>query len=187
MTFLDANTGWVTGTRPVGGEVYLFVTHDGGISWEQQSIPLPAGYETYQYMPQAPIFFGTDGFLPLMVYLSGTINFTFYTTQDGGTTWTGDPTNANKVIMPGSYAFADALNGWSWDGGTTLYYTTDGAQTWGGMSTSLDLSGRLTQIVFVPGPAGQFTGWALTNVDDAVHSQLYRTTDNGGTWLQLIP
>jgi photosystem II stability/assembly factor-like uncharacterized protein len=187
MTFLDANTGWVTGTRPVDGEVYLFVTHDGGASWSQQSIPLPAGYESYQYMPQAPVFFGKDGFLPLVINLSITTDFTFYTTHDGGTTWTGDPKNAKSVVMPGSYAFADALHGWCWNGGTNLYSTADGAQTWGEMLISLDLNGQLSQIEFVPGAANQFIGWALTSVDDAGHSQLYKTTDNGITWTPLIP
>lgn len=187
MTFLDANTGWVTGTRPVDGEVYLFVTHDGGASWSQQSIPLPAGYESYQYMPQAPVFFGKDGFLPLVINLSITTDFTFYTTHDGGTTWTGDPKNAKSVVMPGSYAFADALHGWCWDGGTNLYSTADGAQTWGEMLISLDLNGQLSQIEFVPGAANQFIGWALTSVDDAGHNQLYKTTDNGITWTPLIP
>lgn len=187
MTFLDANTGWVTGTRPVDGEVYLFVTHDGGASWSQQSIPLPAGYEYYQYMPQAPVFFGEDGFLPLVINLSITTDFTFYTTHDGGTTWTGDPKNAKSVVTPGSYAFADALHGWCWDGGTNLYSTADGAQTWGEMLISLDLNGQLSQIEFVPGAANQFIGWALTSVDDAGHSQLYKTTDNGITWTPLIP
>jgi photosystem II stability/assembly factor-like uncharacterized protein len=187
MTFMDANTGWVTGTRPVDGEVYLFVTRDGGISWEQQGIPLPAGYDTYMYMPQAPVFFGNDGFLPLTIYLSDTTELTFYTTHDGGTTWTGDPTNANRVIVPGMYSFADALHGWSWNGGTAQFFTSDGGQTWSGMPASLDLSGRLSQIVFVPGSNGQFTGWALTGLDDAGHSQLYKTTDSGGTWNLLFP
>jgi photosystem II stability/assembly factor-like uncharacterized protein len=187
MTFREANNGWVTGTRPVDGEVYLFVTNDGGISWEQQSIPLPPGYGTYQYFPQAPVFFGSDGFLPLMIYLSNTPDFTFYTTHDGGTTWTGDPTNDNSVVTPGRYAFADALHGWCWDGGTTLYSTTDGAQTWTGTLLSLDLTDRLGQIEFVPGTLGQFTGWTLTSVDDAGRSQLYKTSDGGRTWTILIP
>jgi hypothetical protein len=34
---------------------------------------------------------------------------------------------------------------------------------------------------FVPG----FTGWALTQLDNAGHSQLYRTTD-GMNWTPLI-
>lgn len=187
MTFLDANTGWVTGSRPMDGDIYLFVTHDGGISWVQQNIPLPAGYETYQYMLQPPVFFGSDGFLLLMIYLTDTVDFTFYTTQDGGATWSGDPTDTNKVVTPGHYAFADALHAWSWDGGTNLYFTTDGAQTWAGMSTSLDLSGRLSELDFASSATEWFTGWALTNVDDSGHSELYRTIDSGATWNPLIP
>jgi photosystem II stability/assembly factor-like uncharacterized protein len=88
ITYLDANTGWVTGSRPVGGEVYLFVTLDGGASWAAQSIPLPAGYESFQTMPQAPFFFERDGFLPLMITLPDRTELTFYLTEDGGASWT---------------------------------------------------------------------------------------------------
>lgn len=187
MKFMDADTGWVTGTRPMDGDVYLFVTHDGGVSWEQQGIPLPAGYAAYQYMPQKPAFFGGDGFLPLMIYLTNTPLFTFYATQDGGTTWTGNPLNGPQVIMPGFYSFADSLHGWSWNGENNLYFTLDGTKNWAGIATSLDLSGRLAQLLFVPGPSDQFTGWALSSQDANGHSQLYKTTDNGGTWLLLNP
>jgi len=187
MTFLDTNIGWVTGTRPVGGEVYLFVTHDGGVSWEQQSVPLPAGYEAYQYMPQAPVFSESVGFLPLMIYLPDNTSLTFFVTHDGGISWTGDPTNATSIVTPGNYAFADDLHGWSWDGGENLYSTIDGAQTWSKKSANLDLTDRLAQLEFIPGSTGQFIGWALASTDDSGLSQLYKTYDNGSTWTPLIP
>ncbi|MGB8213628.1 MAG: hypothetical protein WCE68_08725 [Anaerolineales bacterium] len=187
MTFLDANTGWVTGSSPAAGDVFLYVTHDGGVSWSQQNVPLPPGYADYQYLPQAPIFFGKDGFLPLTIYLSNTTDLTFYTSQDGGDTWSGDPTDSQKDIQPGLPAFADGLHAWSWDGGTTLYSSADGAQTWTGNQPSLNLSGNLAQLEFVPGPAaGKYAGWALTQVDEAGQSQLYQSTD-GLQWKPLTP
>jgi hypothetical protein len=187
MTFLDANIGWVTGTVPVNGEIYFYNTQNGGLDWAMQTIPLPASFETYLYLPQSPLFFGIDGFLPLTISLSNTTSSTFYVSHDSGATWTGDPANPASLVPPGRYAFADALHGWSWDGTTRVYLTTDGAQTWTSIPSTLDLSQELTQLVFVPGAAGEFTGWALTSVDDAGRTQLYKTIDNGATWIPLIP
>jgi photosystem II stability/assembly factor-like uncharacterized protein len=187
LTFLDANTGWVTGSIAEAGNVFLYATHDGGISWAQQGLSLPIGYEAYRYIPQAPIFFGQDGYLPLTIYESGMTTLTFYVTHDGGATWTGDPTDAARVIMPGYFAFADILHAWSWDGGTTLYSTGDGAQIWNVLPTGLDLSGKLHQVEFVPAGSNRFVGWALTIVDETNHSQLYKTKDNGATWTPVIP
>ncbi len=187
MVFLDANTGWVTGTRPMAGDIYLFATHDGGATWIQQTIPLPAGYDSYQYYPQAPIFIKNEGFLPLMIYLSESTELTFYISRDGGSTWDGIPLDDARMIPPGQFSFADAWRGWSWDGGLKIYFTTDGSQIWTELISSLDLSGRLAQMEFVPGTASRSTGWALTSVDESGHSQLFMTTDNGTTWTLLVP
>jgi photosystem II stability/assembly factor-like uncharacterized protein len=184
MTFVDARTGWVTGSIPMDGNVYLYVTHDGGATWSQQAVPLPPGYESYQYMTNAPIFFGSYGLLPLYVYpTGGNAELTFYVSTDGGASWSGDPRDANRVITPGSFSFSDASNGHSWDGGPNLYVTADGTRTWGGLGTSLDLSGSLAQLDFTDAS----TGWALTGPDSASHSQLYHTTDGGFTWTALLP
>jgi len=187
MTFLDADTGWVTGSRPMPGDVYLFVTHDGGATWAQQGIPLASGYGPDQYVTQAPVFFGSDGFLPLLVYRSDATVLTFYVTHDGGLSWTGDPSNPSATLVPCVVAFADSLHGWCWDGGDALFSTSDGAQTWTETHPDLYLAGRLLQLEFVPRPGGQFTGWALTNVDDTGHSQFYTTADGGLTWTPLVP
>ena len=186
MSFLDASTGWVTGSIPAAGEVYLYVTHDGGVTWSKQSLSLPTAYERYQYVLQAPVFFGKYGFLPLMVHLPDRINLNFFVTHDGGLTWSGNPGEAKKVIKAGLIAFADTQHAWSWDGGPELYSTTDGAETWQTASTSLNISGRLSQLEFVAASTGQFTGWALTRTDEAGHSQLYCSRD-GINWTSLLP
>lgn len=184
MTFVDASNGFITGTRPVDGEIYLYATHDGGTSWAMQALSLPAGYELNQYMPQAPFFFGQDGFLPVIIYFpGGNIEQVFFVTHDGGATWTCDPTNADQVIFPGRYSFSDALTGYSWDGGTTMYFTTNGAQNWGGMGATLDLYESLSRIDFVDA----YTGWALSAQDDTGVSRLFHTIDGGVTWTQLNP
>ena len=187
MKFLDADTGWVTGTRPMAGDIYLFVTLDGGATWKQQTILLPAGYDSYQYYPQAPIFINKEGFQPLMIYLPETTEQTIFISHDGGITWNGNPLIASRIIPPGQVSFGDARHGWSWDGGLKINLTTDGSQTWTELTSSLDLSGRLAQMEFVPGPADQFTGWALSSVDESGHSQLFRTMDNGTTWTLVVP
>jgi photosystem II stability/assembly factor-like uncharacterized protein len=182
MTFRDTQTGWVTGSLPEDGEVYLFLTHNGGITWSHQGLPLPDGYEKYQYLAQPPVFFGMAGFLPLIVYRAGTPDLTFYITQDGGLTWSGNPANPDRVIQPCQSAIAEAHQLWCWDGGTSLYSSRDGAQTWAAGNPGLDLSGNLSRLEFVPGS----TGWALTHLDQNGHSQLYRTND-GLHWMPLIP
>ena len=46
MTFRDTSTGWVNGYIPSPGAAYLYKTTNGGMTWAQQSLALPAGYES---------------------------------------------------------------------------------------------------------------------------------------------
>ena len=187
LTFINANTGWVTGSIPVDGDTYLYITQDSGVSWQQQSLPLPAGYASYRYLLQAPVFFGSDGLLPVTIYLPDAAVLTVYTSQDGGVTWSGDPTDTARVISPsGLPAFADANHGYVWDGGSSIHQSIDGTQKWTAVTTNLDLSGNLAQLDFVASPGIQPVGWALTRSDETGHSRLYHTTD-GLQWTPLIP
>jgi photosystem II stability/assembly factor-like uncharacterized protein len=185
MTFIDADTGWVTGSRPMEGDIYLYVTHDGGRSWVFQAISIPADLANCQFNTYPPIFFGEDGFLPIYInFYSGPVEQVFYITHDGGASWAADPTSASQVVVPaGQYVFADALHGFSWNGGPDIIFTTDGAQTWSGGSTDLDLSDSLWMIDFIDGSMG----WALTGPGDSGMAALYQTLDGGHTWTQLIP
>ncbi len=187
MFFLDAATGWVSGSLPVPGNVYLYVTHDGGVSWTQESLQLPAGDENDLTMAHPPLFFGQAGLLPLTIYLPNSSILAFYSTHDGGLTWSAGSGASTATVPPGRYSFADAVHGWSWDGSNIIFTTTDGGQSWESHTTSLDLFGKLTQIDFVPSPGGTFTGWALSGLDETNHSTLYQTHDNGAAWTVLNP
>jgi photosystem II stability/assembly factor-like uncharacterized protein len=185
MTFRDAATGWVTGSRPMDGDLYLFVTRDGGSSWSQQSLPLPPGDESSQFVTSPPVFFHLAGILPVRIYRPDRpVELTFFWTADGGQTWNGDPRQAGAAIDSSALvSFADAAHAFAWDGSASLFVSQDGALTWEQDPVSLDLYGRLVQVQFVP-PA---TGWALTLVDETGHSSLYQTTDGGLHWSALLP
>ena len=178
MTFLDATHGWVTGSVPKDGYVYLFSTQDGGHSWAHQDASLPAGFETAMTSADAPRFFtSTDGIFHLGMYaaLSATV---FYLTQDGGATWT--PTF--PVNMLGRYAIANLQDVWVWDGGPVMLVSHDSGTTWNLVNTNINVTDMLMQLDFVTAT----TGWALTG-DASSHYSLYKTTDGGATWMVLIP
>ena len=70
---------------------WLYVTHDGGSTWRQQTLPLPQGIPPAQLLIQPPTFFSaTDGLLPVRfsdLTTSKGIATVIYVTHDGGTTW----------------------------------------------------------------------------------------------------
>lgn len=184
MKFQSADTGWVSGSVPVPGNIYLYTTHNGGGGWVQTSLPLPAGYENAMTMAHPPLFFGPDGLFPLTLYLPDSTGLLFYASQDGGGNWSAE---GRTPVASGRYSFADASHGWVWDGAGPISMTSDGGRAWENISPSLSLSGVLNQIQFVLAGSNGYTGWALTGLDESNHSQLFKTTDNGATWMPLIP
>jgi|WetSurMetagenome_2_1015567.scaffolds.fasta_scaffold90812_2 photosystem II stability/assembly factor-like uncharacterized protein len=185
MIFIDKHTGWITGSLPVAGDIYLYMTHDNGFTWAKQDIQLPSGYEDFLYIPHPPIFFGSTGILPLTIIKPDRTELTFYSSTDSGEHWNGNP--ASNSISSGRFTFADALHGWSWNGGGNIYFTKDGAQTWTKTVTNTNLSGKLNQIGFNKTASGEYVGWALSNLDENNQAQLYITSNQGLTWTQKYP
>jgi photosystem II stability/assembly factor-like uncharacterized protein len=179
--FLNASTGWVTGTVMFTNLAWLYVTHDGGSTWHQQTLPPPPGIPPAQLLIQPPTFFSaTDGLLPVKfsdLITSRDIATVIYVTHDGGTTW--HSTMPVSVALSSSH-FLDMQHGWLTDG-TNLFVTSDGGQHWAKLARSTNFK-QVTQLDFV----SESTGWALSS-QSAGSSYLLKTTDGGQTWTQITP
>lgn len=180
LTFIDASRGWIGGNAPIDNFIYLYRTRDGGETWSEASLALPAEYQSAQTGNAAPQFFSqTDGILVVNLILPadpGFVTIVFRTT-DGGETWT--PGAAVPSGRPASFSsFSDGV---AW-GGAQFQVTRDAGQSWTPVASDVDFVASLGSIQF----ASPLIGWALT-VNEASDPALYKTTDGGATWTIIIP
>jgi photosystem II stability/assembly factor-like uncharacterized protein len=179
MRFLDASTGWVTGTVSLSNLAWLYVTHDGGSTWQQQSLLMPQGVPSARLSILSPTFFSAaDGILPITfsnVTTDSDIAIDIYATHDGGRTWQSTaPVSAALRIL----GFADMQHWWATDG-TMLYSTGDGGNHWIKISPGENFK-NIAQLDFV----SDKVGWAIssTALDS---SSLLKTVDGGRTWTTI--
>lgn len=176
MTFLNAATGWVTGTVTLPNLAWLYVTHDGGATWRQQSLSMPPGVPSARLTILSPTFFSeADGILPVIFSTALTdkdVATAIYTTHDGGLTW---QSTAPLVHAPRLFSFADQQHGWATNG-TLLSRTADGGNQWSTLSPNGSFK-NITQLDFVSATVG----WAISSTAPT-SSSLLKTVDGGQTW-----
>lgn len=128
-------TGFLT-LAAYGGATDLLVTQDLGQTW--QFAPLPAGYPSGEYAyPQMKFFDPRHGVL-VPGGSQGTIGAVFYTTADGGQTWTEVPQGIHFTQLGAAIDFVSAQVGFAWilagdaQGAAppAIYETTDSGRTW---------------------------------------------------------
>ncbi len=175
ISFLNANTGWMTGTEPAPNFSWLYVTHDGGVTWQHQTLPLPPSSGEAQHVLMPPTFFNAqDGVLPDQFGAAIDV----YVTHNGGATWQATPqipTTASNIID-----FIDAGHGWATNG-TTLLATSDGAQHWTRLPAS-HVFHDVTSLDFVSSDIG----WAISQPTSGSPA-LLETTNGGRTWSIITP
>ncbi len=128
ISFKDTTTGWATGYSAATNFTWLYVTHDGGKTWQHQDLPLPQGISNVG-TTTPPVFFGNTGFLPVTGSQRDEV---LYVTHDGGITWkstTPLPINMGSFSETNGVYVFDVNHTWVSDG-NTFYSTLDGGQHW---------------------------------------------------------
>lgn len=215
--FRDATTGWLVGRQGAAftPEHPLYITRDGGRSWQPQELSLPQGYGDACTLDiiASPEFFPPDyeeGVLPVVFVPKNhqTTDYAIipYITRDGGKSW-----QSAKPLQPwGVMDFISANDGWIWtseprDSGSTapvkgmLYSTNDGGQRWKTiipdqtLQEFLEKGQDIQQLDFVTDKIG----WALLKGPQVLlkspdhpnppPTTLLKTSDGGRTWTPIVP
>ncbi len=201
--FLNETTGWVTGTVLIAGTGssagWIYITRDGGQTWQLQNLDLPAGVKSISglELSKPHCFSQQEGALPASVNMAhdGTPNgFFVYTTQNGGQSWQSKPfvemdnnkiVNENEGIHTLVYHRTPAPQfiakdfGWNGGGNQSWLLTTDGGRSWQRSEFPLPLSSQ-AGLQFV----SRNVGW-MNKVGNGQSSQFSMTNDGAKTWTQI--
>lgn len=168
MRFSSPTTGWI-GDQPCRGGPTVYVTRDGGATWQSQLLPLdcPCSAGT-------PVFFDRDRGV---IVASDGAGVVLLATTDGGKSWISKRLPGDRVdsvyMIDLNHVWLSGIN--SNGGLRDLEYSSDGGTTWKVMTLPpIPLYGQLTYR-FVDASNG------MLSAEDS----LYRTTDSGGHWTKV--
>lgn len=200
MGFASASTGWLA----AGSSTQIQVTHDGGVSWQWQTLPPPprsSSCSDGQVWP--PQFFtAQDGILSLVC--GNPAGLITYVTHDGGTTWNASPilplVPTKATWSPDTVAdttpqpfFLDVNHGWlevSENNTHELYMTSDGGQHWTRLIPAPDpyrFSKGLATPGFISDKVGLTFSYSVNQKNEPESILLFKTVDSGRTWTLLHP
>jgi photosystem II stability/assembly factor-like uncharacterized protein len=199
LDVVDANTAVAFGLPDKKHGSVVLRTTDGGARWVGVlRLAAPEDDEHYAEQDLAGLDFADAQNGGALTDAGG-----FFTTADGGTTWTPVPTKAfahkpvatigeDELDLLQDLFFLDETRGWSagsreladGSGRPVVYRTEDGGATWkegkvDGKVPAVDLR----RVFFVDAQNGWIVGGDTD--DDLESGLLLRTTDGGATWTQV--
>lgn len=160
----------------------LFETDDGGVTWRERKISLPAGVTPDQTSYGLPRFFGRRGILPVGIVEPDRAKprrarVAFYRSDDFGATWRrasiidvpgGSPSVQATVVSPDVWWAADG-------GGSVIAISTDAGRTWTQRHPA-GAAGSLWIVDAADATTAVATQW------DGSNAGLVTTHDAGATW-----
>jgi photosystem II stability/assembly factor-like uncharacterized protein len=183
------------------GIVRLSISTNLGESWRDLNLPLPSEkYHDGLVACEPPVFLDNKhGWLPAHIVKENANNtvawnvMVFYTTDDGGQTWTPKPGiiegNTRSFGGERQINFVPAKNVFL-HGGAHLYVTHNGAKSWQTIKPNIDFdrtisNGGVSQIDFVDARHGWAVIYDTFNYFPFDKYYLYKTSDGGATWMEL--
>ncbi len=183
--FVNSSTGWMPEACNDGGGPSLFVTHDGGRTWDDAAIAMPAGHSGHCKCTISTLKFSRftnyqNGAFVLNIYDADfAANNFLYATADAGAHWV-----LRGELPPNAYII-DVLAGgaeWTLDAKrNTVLHSNDDGQHWSTLGT-IPSTAVVMDLQFV----NTAIGWALGSEPGG--NTLIKTSDGGRTWTtQLAP
>ncbi len=177
ISFMNTTTGWATADIPADYS-WLYKTTDGGKTWHNQPLSVPSGVtSTGEFITTPPVFFGTTGIMPVLLFTNNHNGIDLYVTHNGGQSWT--PTQLTSINSQNVYV-VDMQHAWATDttnSNTTIVYATSNAgQSWQQVSTLAQPVGTLSF-------TNDQNGWAIGS--STTTPLLWHTSDGGHSWQSI--
>lgn len=173
MQFLSPSTGYAVGFLPMANASPLWATHNGGRTWDVESLSRTIQEKGWQLQLTTPIVTGTMLAIPELWLGSRPAQMSFALRTSTGWTQTSLVPASTRV------AWANSQDAWVLTP-EQLWMTQNGGSTWRSTVAPF-LSQTVMGIDFVNGT----TGWVWSIHKN--HTILWATDNAGASWQRLVP